>query len=69
MNGIVVELPDGTICEVTSGLTDADREWLATMEAAEMIAQGDLYAVVQAMSFNTLGRLRHPALVRLRNEM
>ena len=69
MNGIVVELPDGTTCEVTSGLTDADREWLATMEAAEMIAQGELYAVVQAMQINTLGRLRHPALVRLRNDM
>ena len=69
MNGIVVELPDGTTCEVTSGLTDADREWLATMEAAETIAQGGLYAVIQAMQINTLGRLRHPALVRLRNDM
>jgi ATP-dependent DNA ligase len=69
MNGIVVELPDGTTCEVTSGLTDADREWLATMEAAEMIKNGELYAVIQAMQINTLGRLRHPALVRLRNDM
>lgn len=69
MNGIIVELEDGTTCEVTSGLTDADREWLATQEAAEMIAQGDLYAVIQAMQINTLGRLRHPALVRLRNDM
>ena len=69
MNGVVVELPDGEVCEVTSGLTDADREWLATQEAAETIAQGDLYAVVQAMSFNTKGKLRHPALVRLRNDM
>jgi ATP-dependent DNA ligase len=69
MNGIVVELPDGTTCEVTSGLTDADREWLATMEAAEMIKNNELYAVIQAMQINTLGRLRHPALVRLRNDM
>ena len=69
MNGIIIELEDGTTCEVTSGLTDADREWLATMEAAEMIAQGELYAVIQAMQINTLGRLRHPALVRLRNDM
>lgn len=69
MNGVVVELPDGEVCEVTSGLTDADREWLATQDAAESIAQGDLYAVVQAMSFNTKGKLRHPALVRLRNDM
>ena len=69
MNGIIVELPDGTTCEVTSGLTDADREWLATQEAAEMIKNGELYAVIQAMQINTLGRLRHPALVRLRNDM
>lgn len=69
MNGIIVELEDGTTCEVTSGLTDADREWLATMEAAEMIKNGELYAVIQAMQINTLGRLRHPALVRLRNDM
>jgi ATP-dependent DNA ligase len=69
MNGIVVQLEDGTTCEVTSGLTDADREWLATKEAAEMIAQGELYAVIQAMQVNTLGRLRHPALVRLRNDI
>lgn len=69
MNGIIVELEDGTTCEVTSGLTDADREWLATQEAAEMIAQGDLYAVIQAMQINTQGRLRHPSLVRLRNDM
>ena len=69
MNGIIVELPDGTTCEVTSGLTDADREWLATKEAAEMIAHNELYAVIQAMQINTLGRLRHPALVRLRNDM
>ena len=69
MNGIVVELEDGTTCEVTSGLTDADREWLATQEAAEMIKNGELYAVIQAMQINTLGRLRHPALVRLRNDM
>jgi ATP-dependent DNA ligase len=69
MNGIVVQLEDGTTCEVTSGLTDADREWLATQEAAEMIKNGELYAVIQAMQINTLGRLRHPALVRLRNDM
>ena len=68
-NGIVVELPDGTTCEVTSGLTDADREWLATDDAKTQIANGELYAVVQAMQINTLGRLRHPALVRLRNDI
>ena len=69
MNGIVVQLEDGTTCEVTSGLTDADREWLATMEAAEMIKNGELYAVIQAMQINTKGRLRHGTLIRLRNDM
>lgn len=69
MNGVIVELPDGTTCEVTSGLTDDDREWLATDQAAEMIKNNELYAVIQAMQINTLGRLRHAALVRLRNDM
>ena len=68
-NGITVELPDGTNCDVASGLTDDDRAWLATEDAAKMIAAGELYAVVKAMSFNDKGRLRHPSLVRLRNDM
>ena len=68
-NGITVELSDGTKCDVASGLTDDDRAWLATEEAAKMIEAEDLYAVVKAMSFNDKGRLRHPSLVRLRNDM
>ena len=68
-NGITVELSDGTTCDVASGLTDDDRAWLATEDAAKMIEAGDLYAVVKAMSFNDKGRLRHPSLVRLRNDM
>ena len=68
-NGITVELPDGTRCDVASGLTDDDREWLATKAAAKMIEAGELFAVVKAMSFNDKGRLRHPSLVRLRNDM
>lgn len=68
-NGVTVEMPDGTLCDVTSGLTDEDREWLACDNAAAMIANGELYAVVKAMSLNSRGRLRHPSLVRLRNDM
>jgi ATP-dependent DNA ligase len=68
-NGITVELADGTTTDVASGLTDQDREWLATEDAAKMIEAGELYAVVKAMSFNDKGRLRHPSLVRLRNDM
>ncbi len=67
-NGVTVEY-NGTTCDVTSGLTDADREWLATDEAATMIANGELYAVVKAMQTNDLGRLRHPYVVRLRNDL
>ena len=69
MNGITVELPDGTTTDVASGLTDDDRAWLATQDAQDMIRAGDLYAVIKAMSFNDKGRLRHPSLVRLRNDM
>lgn len=68
-NGITVELSDGTTCDVASGLTDDDRAWLATEDAAKMIEAGELYAVVKAMSFNDKGKLRHPSLVRLRNDM
>lgn len=68
-NGIVVELPDGTTTDIASGLTDDDRAWLATRDAQDMIRAGDLYAVVKAMSFNDLGKLRHGYLVRLRNDM
>lgn len=67
-NGITVKYND-TTCDVTSGLTDADREWLATDEAQEMIKNGELYAVVKAMQTNDLGRLRHPYVVRLRNDL
>ena len=67
-NGVTVEY-NNTTCDVTSGLTDADREWLATKEAQEMIKNGELYAVVKAMQTNDLGRLRHPYVVRLRNDL
>lgn len=67
-NGVTVEY-NNTTCDVTSGLTDADREWLATDEAAQMIKDGELYAVVKAMSWNDRGKLRHAYVVRLRNDM
>ena len=53
---------------VASGLNDADREWLATDEAQELIKNGKLYAVVSAMEF-TKDSVRHPYLVRLRNDI
>lgn len=67
-NGVNVDF-NGVIVSVTSGLTDADREWLSTKEAAELIANGELYAEIKAMSVNSQDSLRHPCLVRLRNDM
>lgn len=67
-NGIRVEY-NNTTTDVTSGLTDEDREWLATNEAQEMIRNGELIAVIRAMQENDLGRLRHAYLVRLRNDL
>lgn len=68
MNGITVEY-NGTTCDVTSGLTDADREWLASDEAQEIIQKGGLIAVVKAMQTNDLGKLRHGYVVRLRTDI
>ena len=68
-NGVNVDF-DGTIVSVTSGVSDEDKEWLATEEAQEMIKNGELYAEVKAMSVNSQDSLRHPVLVkRLRNDM
>ena len=68
-NGVVVN-HNGTLVRVTSGLTDADREWLSTDEAHTLIANGELYAVVSAMEVDKVsGSLRHPRLIRLRDEV
>lgn len=64
-NGVVVDF-EGVPVEVTSGLTDADREWLASVEAQEQIQKGELYAEVRAMEVNSQKSLRHPSLVQLR---
>lgn len=64
-NGVVVDF-NGTPVSVTSGLTDEDREWLASTEAQEMINKGALFAEIKAMSVNSRDSLRHPTLVRLR---
>jgi ATP-dependent DNA ligase len=64
-NGITVDF-NGTKVDITSGLTDEDREWLSTEEAQNMIKKGGLFAEVKAMSVNSRNSLRHPALVRLR---
>jgi ATP-dependent DNA ligase len=58
----------GNAVAVSSGLTDEDREWLTTDEAAQLIAQGKLYAVISAMEVTDKHSLRHPILERLRTD-
>lgn len=57
---------NGTMVDVSSGLTDEDREWLASEQASTLIANGQLYAVVKAMQVASLGGLRHPVVKRIR---
>lgn len=64
-NGVVVDY-NGVEVNVTSGLTDDDRAWLATTSAQSMIEKHELIAVVRAMSENELKSLRHPVFIRFR---
>lgn len=64
--GVVVDY-NGTKTSVSSGLTDEDREFLASADATKEIAAGELVAVVKGMSVDTQGAVRHPVLVRLRD--
>ena len=68
-NGIKVILPSGITTDITSGLTDDDRAYLATAEARDKIAAGELWAEIKAMSVNDKGALRHGSLVRLRTDL
>lgn len=60
---------NGVMCDASSGLTDADREWLGTSEAQEQIQNGELYVTIRAMQESALKSLRHPVIVRLRTDM
>jgi hypothetical protein len=60
---------NGVMCDASSGLTDADREWLGTEEAQNIISNGELYVTIRAMQEASLGGLRHPVVVRLRTDM
>lgn len=64
-NGVVVDF-NGVLVNVASGLTDADREWLATEEAQSMIRCGEIYAIIRAMDVNSQNSLRHPYVVGFR---
>lgn len=60
---------NGVMCDASSGLTDADREWLGTEEAQNIINNGELYVTIRAMQEASLGGLRHPVVVKLRTDM
>ncbi len=66
--GVSVDF-NGSIVDVSSGLNDADRAWLPTAAAQEKIKNGELYAVVVAMQVTDDGSLRHPRLIRLRDDI
>ena len=66
--GVTVDY-NGVEVGVTSGTTDEDKEWLASDEAAELIKAGKLIAVVKGMAENSQGSIRHPILIRLRNDL
>ena len=66
-NGVMIE-HNGNKVRVTSGLTDDDREWLASDEAQKAIDNNKLYAVVSGMEI-TPDSIRHPRLIRLRTDM
>lgn len=60
---------NSVMCDASSGLTDADRDWLGTIEAQNIIKNGELYVTIRAMQEASLGGLRHPVIVRLRTDM
>ena len=65
-NGVVVQYEGRTI-KVSSGLTDEEREWLATEEAQDAIASGSLFAAITGMEF-TKDSLRHPVFLTFKNK-
>lgn len=65
-SGIMVN-HNNNLVRVASGLTDEDRAWLATDEAAQAIAEGRLVAVISGMEI-TEDSIRHPRLIRLRTD-
>ena len=71
--GVIVDF-NGNEVRITSGANDADREWLASDEAKQMIENGELMADVIAMEIftnedNDKQSLRHPVLLKLRTDL
>lgn len=59
---------NGKQVSISSGLSDSDREWLASDEGQEKIEKG-LIAVISGMEQTADGSIRHPVLVRLRTDL
>jgi ATP-dependent DNA ligase len=64
-NGVVVEV-EGRIVKVTSGLTDADRAWLASDNATQNISNRKLTARITGMEL-TEDSIRHPIFLNFIN--
>lgn len=62
-NGVRVEY-EGRIIDVTSGLTDEVREWLATGAAKASLEAGELFAEITGMEI-TADSIRHPVFLRI----
>lgn len=70
-SGVEFEYKGNTV-KVTSGISDEDAEWLASREARDLIASGQLQADITAMEeFITDGKpsLRHPVILKLRTDL
>lgn len=60
----------GTICNIASGISDTDAEWLATKEAKKLLENGQIYAKCSAMEIEPdTGKMRHPVLIELRTDL
>lgn len=62
-NGVRITHDGCNFTNVTSGLTDEEREWLASKEATELIKNHQLYARIKAMQEGQNGALRHPVFL------
>lgn len=68
-SGVVVDF-NGTLVYAASGCTDEDAQYLATDIAQELIRNHKLYAVIRGMEIERdTGSIRHPVLVRLREDI
>lgn len=65
--GVVVEY-QGRRINISSGITDEDGQYLATVDAQNLIQSGNLYAVFTGMEI-TEDSVRHPRLIRLRDDI